>query len=45
VLAGDVAQALGQLPEGGGNLEQLVGAGAVVELAGPVLAFLALDRG
>jgi hypothetical protein len=45
VLAGDIAQELGQLGEGGGNLDPLTGAGAAVELAGAVLAVLALDRG
>ena len=35
VLAADVAQALGQLAEGGGNLDQLGGAGAAVEFAAP----------
>jgi len=34
VLAGDVAQALGQLAEGGSNLDPLGGAGAAVALAG-----------
>jgi hypothetical protein len=42
VLAAAVAQELG---ESGGNLDQLAGAGAAVELAGAVLAVLALDRG
>jgi hypothetical protein len=37
--------ALGQLAEGGGNLNPLASAGAAVELAGAVLAFLALDCG
>ena len=32
VLAGDVAQALGPLAEGGGNLDPFVSAGAAVEL-------------
>ncbi|HEU5275123.1 MAG TPA: hypothetical protein VFU97_15790 [Xanthobacteraceae bacterium] len=41
----DVAQALGQLAGGGSNLDPLAGAGAAVELAGAVLAVLALDRG
>jgi hypothetical protein len=45
VIAGDVAQALGRFTEGGGNLDPLAGAGAAVELAGAVLAVLALDRG
>lgn len=35
VLAGDVAQELGRLAEGGSNLDQLAGAGAAVELARP----------
>jgi hypothetical protein len=42
VLAGDVAQALGQFAEGGSNLDPLAGAGAAVEF---VRAVLALDRG
>jgi hypothetical protein len=44
VLAGDVAEELG-LAEGGSDLDQLDGAGAAVELAGAVLAVLALDCG
>ena len=43
MLAGDVAQALGQLSKGGGNLDPLGGAGEAVALAGAVLAVLALD--
>jgi hypothetical protein len=42
VLAGDVAQELGQLAEGG-NLDPLGGGGAAVELADAMLAVLALD--
>jgi len=45
VLARDVAQELGQLAEGGSNLDQLAGAGAAVGLAEAVLAVPALDRG
>ena len=41
VLAGDIAQALGQLAEQGGNLDPLAGAGAAVALAGAVLEILA----
>ncbi|HEX3483391.1 MAG TPA: hypothetical protein VHT91_50620 [Kofleriaceae bacterium] len=40
--ARDIAPVLGQLGEGGSNL---AGAGAAVELAGAVLAVLALDVG
>ena len=44
-LVRDIAQELGVLAEGSGNLDPLAGAGAAVALADAVLAVLALDRG